>query len=37
VKNFAQGVELSKGADDADNIKKILMDLGVISVGGNIG
>jgi DNA-directed RNA polymerase subunit B" len=37
VKNFAQGVELSKGADDSVNIKKILMDLGVISVGGNVG
>jgi hypothetical protein len=30
-------VELSKGADDSVNIKKILVDLGVISVGGNVG
>jgi len=37
VKNFAQGVELSKGADDSENIKKILQDLGVIAVGGNVG
>jgi len=37
VKNFAQGVELSKGADDSASIKKILMDLGVIAVGGNVG
>ncbi|HNX40193.1 MAG TPA: DNA-directed RNA polymerase subunit B'', partial [Methanothrix sp.] len=37
VKNFAQGVELSKGADDSANIKKILLDLGVIAVGGNVG
>ena len=37
VKNFAQGVELSKGVDDAEDIKKILMDLGIISVGGSIG
>jgi DNA-directed RNA polymerase beta subunit len=37
VKNFAQGVELSKGTDDAASIKKILFDLGVASVGGNIG
>jgi DNA-directed RNA polymerase subunit B" len=37
VKNFAQGVELSKGADDSDNMKKILADLGVVSVGGSIG
>jgi DNA-directed RNA polymerase subunit B" len=37
VKNFAQGVELSKGIDDSEDIKKILMDLGVISVGGSIG
>jgi DNA-directed RNA polymerase subunit B" len=37
VKNFAQGVELSKGADDSDSIKKILIDLGVVSVGDNVG
>jgi len=37
VKNFAQGVELSKGADDSDSIKKILLDLGVVSVGDNVG
>ena len=37
VKNFAQGVELSKGADDSANVKKILVDLGVEAVGGNIG
>jgi hypothetical protein len=37
VKNFAQGVEFSKGAVDLGNVKKILMDLGVISVGGNVG
>jgi DNA-directed RNA polymerase subunit B" len=37
VKNFAQGVELSKGADDSDSIKKILIDLGVVPVGDNVG
>jgi hypothetical protein len=37
VKNFAQGVELSKGADDSASVKKILFDLGVAAVGGNIG
>jgi len=30
-------VELSKGIDDSVNTKKILMDLGVTSVGGNVG
>jgi len=37
VKNFAQAVELSKGVDDYEDIKKILMDFGVVPVGGNVG
>jgi hypothetical protein len=30
-------VELSKGVDDYEDIKKILMDYGVVPVGGNVG
>jgi DNA-directed RNA polymerase subunit B" len=37
VKNFAQAVELSKGVEDYNDIKKIVFDLGVVPVGGNIG
>jgi DNA-directed RNA polymerase subunit B" len=37
VKNFAQAVELSKGVEDYNDIKKILVDLGVVPVGGNVG
>jgi len=34
VKNFAQAVELSKGVEEYDDIKKMLLDLGVLQVGG---
>jgi DNA-directed RNA polymerase subunit B" len=37
VKNFAQAVELSKGVEDYEDVKKMLIDLGVVRVGGNIG
>ncbi|VVB62713.1 DNA-directed RNA polymerase subunit B'' [uncultured archaeon] len=37
VKNFAQAVELSKGVEDYEDVKKMLVDLGVVQVGGNIG
>jgi len=37
VKNFAQAVELSKGVEDYNDIKKIVFDLGVVPVGGNSG
>ncbi len=37
VKNFAQAVELSKGVEDYEDVKKMLVDLGVIQVGGNSG
>jgi DNA-directed RNA polymerase subunit B" len=37
VKNFAQAVELSKGVEDYEDIKKMLIDLGVVPVGGNNG
>jgi hypothetical protein len=30
-------VELSKGVEDYEDIKKMLFDLGVVPVGGNIG
>lgn len=37
VKNFAQAVELSKGVDDYEDIKRMLLDLGVAPVGGMLG
>lgn len=37
VKNFAQAVELSKGVEDYEDVKKMLVDLGVVQVGGNVG
>jgi DNA-directed RNA polymerase subunit B" len=37
VKNFAQAVELSKGIEDYEDVKKMLVDLSVVPVGGNIG
>ncbi|MHC1631149.1 MAG: DNA-directed RNA polymerase subunit B'' [Methanotrichaceae archaeon] len=35
VKNFAQGVELSTGVEDYEDVKKALFDLGVVPVGGH--
>jgi DNA-directed RNA polymerase subunit B" len=37
VKNFAQAVELSKGVEGYEDVKKMLVDLGVVSLGGSIG
>ncbi|MCJ7443910.1 MAG: DNA-directed RNA polymerase subunit B'' [Methanotrichaceae archaeon] len=37
VKNFAQAVELSKGIANYEDVKKIIVDLGVVHVGGNNG
>jgi DNA-directed RNA polymerase subunit B" len=37
VKNFAQAVELSKGVEDYEDIKRMLFDLGVAQVGGLLG
>lgn len=34
VKNFAQAVELSTGVEDYDDVKKMLIDLGVTPAGG---
>jgi len=34
VKNFAQGVELSKGVEDYEEVKTMLINLGVRPVGG---
>jgi len=35
VKNFAQGVELSTGVEEYDDVKNILLDLGVAPIGGH--
>jgi DNA-directed RNA polymerase subunit B" len=37
VKNFAQAVELSTGVEDYNDVKKMLLDLGVTPVGGFSG
>jgi DNA-directed RNA polymerase subunit B" len=37
VKNFAQAVELSTGVEDYEDIKKMLTDIGLVPVGGNLG
>jgi DNA-directed RNA polymerase subunit B" len=34
VKNFAQGVELSTGVEEYEDVKNILLDLGVVPIGG---
>jgi DNA-directed RNA polymerase subunit B" len=34
VKNFAQAVELSKGVEEYEDIKRMLYDIGVVQVGG---
>jgi len=36
VKNFAQGVELSTGVEDYEDVKKMLLDLEVVPVGGRV-
>jgi len=34
VKNFAQGVELSTGVEDYEDVKRMLLDLDVVAAGG---